>query len=512
MQSGPDTEGTKKRGQGPSFEDPQQKGAKETSGRIFPRLTPDSLIPSLATSPEQWIREEQFPWIPRVSPVPFQDDPDLAPWNAPGALNLDFSLNTGPNGTVLLPSGEDEEESPQVQPGNIFFNLGFFRVDYGRAREYAKKVKQEMEDGKPYSMGKQQKVYEKFIVPYDSCVFWEKYKYQNLYLGGGSYGLVLGFEYNGRDMAVKFEAYKSGNDVKYKDMVNEIAMNALINQLPQERRFGVVEMFDWARCHFSFSEAIGVEATMLLADKKPVVIRPQTWQMIVFERAGLNLMDVFLEVWNLRDQERTYKFWSAVYLQVVVTQLYLWRNLEFRHLDLHWMNILTKREPNPTYTHILYILHNMRGSTVYYRVPLSNTNNLLMMISDMGRASSGSMQIIRDSAYEDPINLRSQTEIDLRYMLEVWARTVFDPKDNEMINIISEQSRNLFSQVVSDIVGPRHRPGLGYIDFEKLILETNAFDQYKTDQPQPQPTDRVMEVSTKEFMSFTQIEASRSRK
>lgn len=476
----------------------------------------------------------EYPWLSPAEPVPFGDDEGLAPWDAPSAPipgpspgqagqadapdapipgqagDADAPYGRGPNGTPLLPSGGADEDPPQVQTKKVILTTDFFRIDYNRAREYAKMVKQEMDNGHPYSLSKGQEVYAKFTVPYGACVFWDKYQYENVYLGGGDYGIVLLFKYNNRDLAVKFEAYMSGDDTKYKDMVNEIAINALINQLPAERRFGVVEMVDWARCYFSFERAIGAAATDELAKKRSVVKKAHTWQMIVFERAGQNLMNVFERVYAEGNQQRTFEFWSAAYLQILVTQMYLWRNFEFRHLDLHWQNILTKPEPNPTKTHILYILHDMRGSTVHYRVPLSNTDNLLMMISDMGRASAETMQIIRDSAYEDPQTLKEYTELDLNYIEDIFALTMRDRITDQRLHTITGSDRALMERVYRGIVGTFRTPGIGHIDFEKLILETLAFDQYKTDQPQPRATDRVMEVAMREFMTFTEIKANRS--
>ena len=515
---------TRKRGQGPSYQMP------ESSRRVFPRDTPASpdLVPvdSPGVTPPDWPDqpdwEPSFVYGPPLSTLPMpsssatpQGKSRLSPWMAPGALAQPAAK--GPGGTYLIRDSDPTAWAGQAQKGTIIYKAGFFSVDYARALEYANRVEQEMKNGVLYPMGKEQQVYEPFIVPFNACVFWKKYTYLDMYLGRGAFGVVLGFDYHGKHMAVKFQQYKSGDPVDYKDMVNEIAMNALINQLPAERRFGVVQMYDWARCHFSFEEAIGKDRATELS-KKPnlsFIMRPNTYQMIVFERGGSNLNDVFVKVAETNDYVKSFRFWSAAYLQIVATQFYLWRNLRFRHLDLHWKNVLTKPEPDTNKTDILYIFRKVKGNDVYYRVPLANTNNLLMMIGDMGRASSESGQLIRDSVFDNPTMLILATHVDLMYIEDMWRHLLLTSSSllhhHQDLKDSTINSMTTLAKVKQTIVGYQNNPGLGYIDFETLIIETDAFDQYKTDQPQERPTDRVMEVTMAENMMFTPITGSRTR-
>lgn len=409
--------------------------------------------------------------------------------------------------TPKLPAGPAQKDSP-IPPGTVMLEADGFVIDYGRAKEYAERVRREIENGEPYSLSKGQEVYKEFMVPSSQCVFWEKYTFEK-FLGNGKYGVVLGFSYMGKKLAVKVQMYED----TFMEMAHEIGINAIIAQLPEEKTFGLIKMYDWARCHFNLSEKLPQgtlsDLPRFMGREENAFDKPRAYQLIVFDQVGDSLETVFFESVIPGRETVMYEFWGSVLLQVLATQFYLFRTIEFRHLDLHWNNIFTKRKPEGK-THILYKIE-LDGGIRAFRVPLEKTNNLIMVIGDFGRSIAtvpGVNQTIGHIGELDADTFAKETRLDLFYaqsmptMME--ALGVFE---TELLQRIMKKDARIIGNAVSMIT--EESP---VVPFEYLFREMNVLSLYEIDDEfAAQDTDILMEIMNRDprAQNFTEIKAAR---
>ncbi len=413
----------------------------------------------------------------------------------------------------------EKREFPDLQSTEVLPDEPVSLVSHGflmnmeAVQEYVKKVN---ESEKEFSLATEREVFAPFLVPASACIFWKKYTFLQR-LGSGQFGVVLSFVHNGKEYAVKFQAFNQTSEGTFHHLATEVAINVLLTRLDPHNSIGTVRMFDWARCIFKFQGRVRLARLRMGGD---LAEHEHAWQLMVLQKGVGTFRSEFQRIWANEPTEKVLKYWTASVLQILCHQLYLQRAIDFLHFDLHSANILAVPKENVigNKRNLFFLIEGLPGGGgppwTRFVVPLADTEDRVLQLSDFGRSFAryktvlgAKQELGRTLRTEDYLN---DMELDFYYATTTATSLLSrlsGPDHTSMARFLNDMDTILRVYYAGRKKEPQTR-----VNINGLLTATPIFAPYRLDfYAVNEKTDYTVTIKDQKLESISLITGQRSK-